>query len=126
MKEKTFYKSWYFYLVVFVILCIIFVGIFVYKKQNSGVGENGISREEFEKIELGMSQNSVTKIISPDDFETIKEEVEKKEENHIYRYAYKYYGEKGGYAIITYEADYSNGDMFVLPEVTKKEQFNLK
>ena len=126
MKEKTFYKSWYFYLVVFIILCIIFVGIFVYKKQNSGVAENGISREEFEKIELGMSQNSVTKIISPDDFETIKEEVEKKEENHIYRYVYKYYGEKGGYAIITYEADYSNGDMFVLPEVTKKEQFNLK
>ena len=73
-----------------------------------------------------MSQNSVTKIISPDDFETIKEEVEKKEENHIYRYVYKYYGEKGGYAIITYEADYSNGDMFVLPEVTKKEQFDLK
>ena len=126
MKEKTFYKSWYFYLVVFIILCIIFVGIFVYKKQNSGVAENGISREEFEKIELGMSQNSVTKIISPDDFETIKEKVEKKEENHIYRYVYKYYGEKGGYAIITYEADYSNGDMFVLPEPTKKEQFNLK
>lgn len=127
MKEKIFYKKWSFYFIVFVILCIITIGIFAYiKNSDSGVGENGISKEEFEKIELGMSQSSVIKIISPENFETIEEELEKKEENHIYKYVYKYYGENGGYAIITYEADYSNGDLFVLPEVVKKEQFDLK
>ena len=31
-----------------------------------------------------------------------------------------------GYAIVTYSADYSNGDVFVMPTVTHKENFNLK
>lgn len=127
MKEKASNKNRYFYLFILVIICIVLAVFFMYiKNANSKVGKNGISKEEFKKIELGMSQKSVAKIVSPDDFEPVKDELEKKEENHIYRYAYKYYGENKGYAIITYEADYSNGDMFVLPEVSKKEQFNLK
>lgn len=127
MKEKVSNKNRYFYLFILVIICIVLAVFFIYiKNTNSKVGKNGISKEEFEKIELGMSQNSVAKIVSPDDFEPVKEELEKSKENHIYRYTYKYYGENNGYAIITYEADYSKGDMFVLPEVSKKEQFDLK
>lgn len=120
---KRLMKKWWFWailvsIVIILILCII--------KKDEGVGENGISKQEFENIQLGMSQNDVIKIISPDNLETINEELEKSNNNSIYTYKYKYFGEKSGYAIITYEANYSNGDLFVLPEVTKKEQYNLK
>lgn len=118
-------KKWWFWLIVLASIIIISSIIFV-AKSDKGVGENGISKQEFEKIELGMSESSVTKIISPNDLEAVEKELEKSKENSIYTYKYKYYGEKRGYVIITYEADYSNGDLFVLPKVTKKEKFNLK
>lgn len=125
--KRVFYKEIWFYVIIFIIFIIFLIAIFLYNnKSNSGVGKNGINKEEFEQIKLGMSQNDVIKIISPENLETINEEVEKNEENHIYKYVYKYYGEKSGYAIITYQADYNNGDIFVLPKVIKKEQFNLK
>lgn len=121
---KNMIKKWWLWAIIASIIFMIFI-IYVINTEK-GVGENGISKQEFEKIQLGMSQNSVIKIISPNDLETINEEIEKNNINSVYTYKYKYYGEKSGYAIITYEADYSKGDLFVLPKVTKKEEYNLK
>lgn len=110
-----------------IIILILFIILFIFLKNiNSGVGKEGINKEEFEQIELRMSQNDVAKIISPDNMEPVNEKIEENRENHIYKYVYKYYGEKKGYAIITYEADYSNGDIFVLPVVVQKEQIDLE
>ncbi len=58
-------------------------------------------------------------------YEKCCEEIEKCEDNHIYKYTYKYYGESGGYATITYEADYSKGESFVMPTVSKKDSVDL-
>ena len=112
-------------IVILIIFILVVVGmVFFNISKSKGVGEDGISKEEYQKIQLGMSQTSVDKIVSSDSVK--KEEIEKNSSNHIYKYTYKYYGEKGGYATITYEADYRNGDLFVLPEVTEKKEYNLK
>lgn len=121
---KNIIKKWWFWAII--IICIFIILTMCITNTKKGVGENGISKEEFEAIELGMSQNSVIKIISPNNLETVNEEIEKSSNNSVYIYKYKYFGEKSGYAIITFKADYSKGDLFVLPEVTQKEQFNLK
>lgn len=128
---KDLIKKWWFGVIIIAIVIII-VSIFSELK-TKGVGSAGVSLEEYQKIELGMSENTVTKIIDSNDewfedsiYEKCCQEVEKSKDNHKYRYTYKYIGDKGGYALITYEADYSNGDMFVLPTVSKKEEHNLK
>lgn len=115
---------------------IFLVVIFFNKNKQNDIlkcGPAGISYEEFEKIKTGDSQFKVDSIIDEDDLWYDDEiynkcviEISKDNQNHIYNYTYKYIGKNGGYALITYTADYSNGDLFVLPIVSKKEQFNLK
>lgn len=130
IKNKKFWLGFIGIIIVAVVITtIVLIGL----KKDTGVGTAGISKEEFSKIEIGMSQTTVNSIIDNydewNDNETYKEccqEINKSNENHIYKYTYKYLGENGGYVIITYEADYSSGNSFVLPTVSKKEQFNLK
>ena len=43
-----------------------------------------------------------------------------------YTYVYKYYGEKGGYAIITLQTDYSNGQIYNSVIVINKENHGFK
>lgn len=43
-----------------------------------------------------------------------------------YTYVYKYYGEKGGYAIITLQTDYSNGQIYNSVVVINKENHGFK
>ncbi len=114
----------------FVFLIVVFVS---QEEKNKKCGTAGISLEEFEKIQIGDSNFDVNPIIDPDDkwhddntYEKCVQEFSREEDDHIYHYTYKYIGENGGYALVTYTADYSNGDLFVLPTVSKKEQFNLK
>lgn len=128
---KNIIKKWWFLLILIVL--IIAILYFYYSSVNKGVGSAGISLEEFKKIELGMGETTVSKIVDTNDewfdddvYEKCCKEINKSKENHIYRYTYKYIGEKSGYALITFEADYSNGELFVLPIVSKKEQHNLK
>ena len=118
---------------IFISLILIFLVIIVLFNTIKVSDSAGISLEEFDKIKFGMGQTIVTSIIDSEDkwddekiYKKYCEEIESSNENHVYKYIYKYWGEKGGYAIITYEADYSKGDLFVLPTVTKKEQFDLK
>ncbi len=127
---KNIIKKWWFWLVILVILVFSIALLLLIK--NDGIGSAGISKKEFEEIELGMSQFKVHGIIDKLDewnedkvYEKACEEISKVYKDGIYTYQYKYYGEKSGYAIITFEADYNKGS-FEVPEVVKKEQFNLK
>lgn len=124
-------KLWFCLILVFLIAIIITI---VLLNNNDGVGSAGISKEEFEQIKIGETTNfGVNKIIDQnhewDNDEVYKkcvEELENSKENKKYTYKYKYYGEKGGYAIITLQADYSNGYYYNEVKVIKKEQFGLK
>lgn len=129
---KSIIKKWWFWIIVLSIIAIVIILTAIINK-SKGVGTAGINENEFEEIQIGMTQFDVNKIIdkldewnNDDIYKKCCEEISKSNKDHIYEYVYKYYGEKEGYAIITFEADYSKGDLFVLPEVTKKEQFNLK
>lgn len=130
MKKK--YKKWWLWLIILLIIVFLTI-IFLFKTKDVGVGSAGISLKEFQEIELGMSQSTVQSIIDSEDkwdndevYEKCCQEINKSKDGSIYQYTYKYIGEKEGYAEITYEADYSNGDLFVLPVVTSKKQINLK
>ncbi len=134
MNKKDFYKKWWFWLIILIIIAIIIIILMMAKNNSNGIGTAGISIEEFEKIENGMDQFEVNDIIDELDewndseiYEKACQEVSNKEKNSVYTYTYKYIGEKGGYAIITFQVDYSDGVYGLkYPEVVSKEQYNLK
>lgn len=132
---KNIIKKWWFWLITLLVATLICITIFVFlNSTNESVGTAGISKEEFEQIEIGKTTNfGINKIIDKngewDNNEVYNKCVEKigeSKEDKKYTYIYKYYGEKGGYAIITMQADYSNGYFYNDVLVIKKEQFNLK
>ena len=135
-KEKVeVYKKWWFWVVILVIIIIIAItSIILINKQSKGIGSAGISKKEFEKIKIGMDNFEVNSIIDKlgewNDDKTYKkacEEVEKTKNESVYTYTYKYNGETEGYALITFQVDYSDGVYGLkYPKVVKKEQFNLK
>lgn len=133
IKKEQIYKKW---LPAIVVLIILLVGItlIVVKNNNSkGVGSAGISKEEFDEIQVGETTNfELNGIIDKNDewhndeiYSKCVEEIEEKVEDSKYTYVYKYYGEKNGYAIITLQADYSNGNFYNDVIVIKKENFGL-
>ena len=124
------------YIVTIIILLIVFL-LFLFvnsPKSSEGIGSAGISLEEFNQIEIGMTQHEVDSIIDADKLWNDDEIYDKaciklNEENNnsIYTYKYKYLGHKSGYAIIVFSVDYTSG-MYGLeyPKVISKEDFNLK
>ena len=88
--------------------------------ENQGAGPEGISLDEYNQIDIGMSQFEVNEIVGGSG-----EKIGEQKEEHIYSYTYEFPGEKSGSATITFTADYSNGDFFVMPSVSAKEQHNL-
>lgn len=131
MKELI--KKWWFWLmVVFTIIIVLVIFLIINKKES--IGTAGISKEEFDEINLGMTQFEVNSIIDKlnewDDDEVYNrccQEISSTNKDGIYIYVYKYLGENSGYAIITYEVDYSNGYYGLqYPTVTERENHNLK
>ena len=128
---KNIIKKWWFWLI---LILIIVIAIIFLLNNSDGVGSAGISKEEFEKITVGKTTNfEINRIIDPEHewandeiYKKCVEELEKSRENDKFIYKYKYYGEKGGYAVITLQADYSNGYYYNDVVVIKKEQFGLK
>lgn len=101
--------------------------------QETGCNEAGISMNEFNTINLGDSEFKVNDIVDAygylnDDKTYAKcvQEVSRTSKNNVHEYTYKYLGENTGYALITFTADYSEDNLFQLPTVSKKEQFNLQ
>lgn len=129
---KNIIKKWWIGLIIILVIIIILLAFLLLKKDNKGVGTAGISKKEFEEIRTGMSQFEVNSIIDKLDewdddeiYDKCCEEMSKEYKDSKYTYQYKYYGEKSGYAVITYQADY-NKSLFEIPEVIKKESFDLK
>jgi len=132
---KNIIKKWWFWLIIILILVsVVLIGILLNKSKNKGVGTAGISKEEFDEIKIGETTNfELNSIIDKNDewfqdeiYDKCVEQIEESKENHKYTYIYKYYGEKSGYAIITLQADYSNGNFYNDVIVIKKEKFGLK
>ena len=120
-------KKWWFWLIIALIIIGIITIIILIPKL--GVGSGGISLTEYNKIEMGESNFGLEEIIAPNhewdhNYSKYVEEISKTTENHKYIVVNKYYGENGGYAIITLEKDLSTS--FSRLVVTKKENFNLK
>ena len=115
-KEKTFYKKWWFWLIILAIILAIILIIIFTNNNVDGVGTAGISKEEFDKIEVGKTTNfELNSIIDKKDewnddeiYDKCVEQIGEEKDNSKYTYIYKYYGENSGYAIITLQADYSN------------------
>ena len=126
-------KWWLLFIAICVFILMITLILITKPNEKQGAGTAGISKEEFEKIKIGMTQFEVNSIIDKLDewdndeiYEKCVEKIEESKEEKKYTYTYKYYGEKGGYAIITLQADYSNGYLYNDVLVIKKEAFNLK
>lgn len=136
MEEKKKNSNTFFIIIIIILLLII--SFLIGKNYNpsssqSGVGKAGISIEEFNQINNGISEFKVNDLIDPDGllddddtYDKVVSDVSETKKDHVYTYTRKYMGENGGYAEITYTADYSNGDLFVLPTVTNKVNYNLK
>lgn len=134
-KDNKICRKMYLLLIILAtIIVIIACAILLIMRILNGIGSAGISKEEFEEIEIGMDNFEVNAIIDKlgewnDDeiYEKACEEVEKTKNESVYKYTYKYNGENSGYALITFEVDYSDGVYGLqYPEVVKKEQVNLK
>ena len=131
-KNITIHRKWWFWVIIVVILIIV-VAIILLNNTSKGVGSAGISKEEFEKIQVGKTTNfELNSIIDQKDewnndevYNKCVEQIGEENENSKYTYIYKYYGEKKGYAIITLQADYSNGYLYNDVIVIKKENFGL-
>ncbi len=128
-QNKLIYKKWWFWLLIVIILVTsIFVVIYINNKP-IGVGTAGISKKEFDEIKIGKTTNfELNGIIDQNDewdneeiYERCVEQLGEEKEEHKYTYIYKYYGEEKGYAIITLQADYSNGYYYNDVIVVKKE-----
>lgn len=121
-------------IVILILAICLLLFVFPKNKRNKGVGTAGISKKEFDEIVIGKTtQFELNKIIDNNDewenddiYAKCVEEISKSKEDKKYIYTYKYYGENGGYAIITLQADYSNGYFYNDVIVTKKENFGLK
>ena len=118
-----------------IIIAITLIAIFS-NHSSGGVGKGGITKEKLKNVEVGKTTTStINRTLDPDGlwhdnaiFNKVVSQVEKVfTQDKIYRYVNRYEGEKSGYALITFEADYSRkGAIFEVPVVTKIEEHDLK
>ena len=92
---------------------------------SKGIGETGISLEEYNQLHLNMTYNKVLEIIGGKGQEISESKSE--EEAYIkYTHVYRFDGETGGYAELEFTI-YSYYDKIDLNEyLTGKKQFNLE
>ncbi len=92
-----------------------------------GIGEEGISLDEFKSIEMGMRLSDVKELIGGNGTQ-ISEKEESTDEYYKYTYLYRFDGEKSGYAEIEFTM-YSYKDVLKMdlsgPKVSGKQQFEL-
>lgn len=127
------YKKWWLWTII-VVVAIILLFVILFMLKIGGVGSAGISKAEFDEIIVGETTNfELSSIIDKDDkwnndfiYNRCVEKISEEKEYLKYTYTYKYYGEKGGYAIITLQSDYTNGNFYNPVVVIKKENFDLK
>lgn len=97
---------------------------------SSGVGEQGISLEEFNQIYVGMRKEKVEEIIGGSG-QLISEKENETEKYIEHIHVYKYEGEKSGYAEIQFNLKSYKGLEILTKgvgnyELTEKTQYDLK
>ena len=130
---KKIIKKWWIGAIAIIVLTIA-ISVFMGGSSTEGVGTAGINNQEFRKIEVGKTTSyELNEIIDKknewNDEEVRNkciEKVEEKKENGKDTYVYKYYGERGGYALITLQANSLNEEGNNNLIVTNKESFDLK
>lgn len=70
------------------------------------IDPNNISKEEFDKLSIGMTTSKVKEIVG-----SLGEKIGKSKEGNIVTTVYKIEGEKGGSAELTFQQDVSGGAM---------------
>lgn len=94
----------------------------------TGIGETGISLDEYNRLKTGMSLSEVKSIIGGDG-EIISDEDKSTDNYYEHIYIYKFLGETSGYAEIEFKIHFDS-DEFInaldTGELSKKTQFNLK
>lgn len=84
-----------------------------------GIGPEGISKDEYDKIEIGMSAREVEEIIGGEMTQISRSQDDTGNFTNVYEIS----GEQGGTAQFTFKTDYEH---FVwMSELVKKEQKNL-
>lgn len=125
MKEKR--KKWRFLIITLITICAIAIIILIINNSKA-IGNEGISKAEYESIKNGMTMTEVSQIINPENINNVLEEqisrIEEKSGTVIYKYKYK--GEHKGYAVITYEYTFSDLWLGNGMKVILKEEFDLK
>ena len=95
---------------------------------SQGIGEAGISTEEFDSLRLGMSHDEVDSIIGGEG-ELVSESEEDDDEYLITVFLYRYEGENGGYAELEFTLKTHKGYTpynFQSYSLTGKTKYNLK
>ena len=92
----------------------------------SGIGETGISLEEFNEIKIGMSLTAVDDIIGGEG-EQISETDNSTDDYYEHVIVYKFYGETSGYAELefTTHKDSNSLSFDKIVELTSKTQYDL-
>lgn len=68
------------------------------------IDPKNISKEEFEKLSIGMAQSKVKEIVG-----SLGEQISESKEDNVITYIYKLEGEKSGSAELTFQQDVSGG-----------------
>lgn len=97
---------------------------------SQGIGETGISAEEFSQLMTGMSQEKVNSIIGGKG-DLISESKDEDENYYIYKRLYRYDGETGGYAELEFtqkvNKDFlAGGSENLKVRLTAKTKYDLK
>lgn len=104
----------------------VILGLQILMLSGCGVGATGISKEEFDKLSMGMSISEVEEIIGGKGT-MISEQKSTIGSHHITTWIYEYQGERCGSAKITYMLDVDYDDMFPTGhfQLSGKEQNGL-
>lgn len=97
---------------------------------SQGIGETGISAEEFDNLRLGMTNQKVYEIIGGYG-ELISETKDEDDNYYIYKRLYRYEGESGGYAELEFThkvaKDYFHSlDNMFSSTLSSKTKYDLK
>ena len=98
---------------VFVVICIVSF-LSACSGNSQGIGETGISSDEFSRLSLGMKYDTVNDIVGGKG-ELISESKNEEEDYIYYISVYRYEGESGGYAELEFTHKVAKGILQLRP-----------
>ncbi len=103
------------------LFCVAAVLLLALAGCGEGIGEKGISKEEYDQLKIGDSIIAVIQTVGSEG-----EEIERTEEGDIVTTVYRIQGEKAGSATLTFQVDRSSLTDGVWEKLISKKQEGLK